>query len=69
MDDDDERHPQQCPDYIEVVGAGTESVNGIYYNSGLLNEGRVMFTRRVIYKGRGRLFSIFMRIDNFLTYY
>jgi hypothetical protein len=63
--DDDKEYPQRCPDYIKVVGAGTESVNGMYFNSGLLNEGRVMFTRRGIYKGRGRLFSIFMHRDKY----
>ena len=51
--------PQRCPDYIKVSGAGTESVNGVYFNSGFLYEGRRMFTRRGIYNGGEQLFALF----------
>ena len=51
--------PQRCPDYIKASGAGIESVNGVYFNSGFLYEGRRMFTRRGIYNGGEQLFSLF----------
>ena len=50
--------PQRCPDYIKVSGAGTESVNGVYFNSGFLYDGRRMFTRRGIHNGGEHLFSL-----------
>ena len=51
--------PQRCPDYIKASGAGIESVNGVYFNSGFLYEGRRMFTRRGIYNGEEQLFALF----------
>ena len=50
--------PQRCPDYIKVSGAGTESVNGVYFNSGFLYDGRRMFTRRGIFNEGEQLFSL-----------
>lgn len=61
---DDRKQPNKCSDYIEILGAGTECVNGIYIKSGL-RAGCPMYTRKGAYNGENVLFHIYRYDDEY----